>query len=243
MAAASTPAPPAAGTSADPPPAPGDPGAGPPAADIHALPGTGSKMALTIDDGTDTEVVGAYIEFIKASGIRLTFFPNGLRPSWTDHAAELRPLVDSGQVQLGNHTWSHPDLRTLTDSGIVRELTTNEQFLNNTYGVTAKPFVRPPYGFHNPRVDAAAASIGYTTMVLWYGSLGDSAVLTPDVVLQQAQQWFGAQRIVIGHANHPAVTQIYPQLLELIRERSLRTVTLDDAFYGAAGRGRTLYPH
>jgi hypothetical protein len=65
---------------------------------------------------------------------------------------------------------------------------------------------------------------------MWYGSLGDSSVLTPAQVLAAAQQWFAVGRIVIGHANHPAVTHVYPQLVELIRERALQTVTLRDVF-------------
>jgi len=35
---------------------------------------------------------------------------------------------------------------------------------------------------------------------------------------------------VIGHLNHPPVTEVYDQLLDVIRSRKLRTVTLDDVF-------------
>ncbi|MGV9859820.1 hypothetical protein ACWDTD_14370 [Gordonia sp. NPDC003425] len=37
-----------------------------------------------------------------------------------------------------------------------------------------------------------------------------------------------AQAVVIGHANHPAVMHLYPQLAEIIRQRNLTMVTLDD---------------
>jgi len=36
--------------------------------------------------------------------------------------------------------------------------------------------------------------------------------------------------VVIGHLNHPAVTSIYHQLLDIIVSRGLRTVTLNDVF-------------
>ena len=36
--------------------------------------------------------------------------------------------------------------------------------------------------------------------------------------------------IVIGHLNHEPVTHVYDRLVELIRERRLRTVTLRDVF-------------
>jgi hypothetical protein len=66
--------------------------------------------------------------------------------------------------------------------------------------------------------------------VMWWGSLGDSAVLTAEQVLAQARKWFLAERLIIGHANHPAVTHIYPEMLQLIRSRNLQTVTLRDVF-------------
>src|SRR5688572_1284283 len=49
----------------------------PPVGVVHALPGAGSSLALTIDDGTNTEVVAAFIAFAVQTGTRLTFFPNG----------------------------------------------------------------------------------------------------------------------------------------------------------------------
>ena len=45
-----------------------------------------------------------------------------------------------------------------------------------------------------------------------------------------ARQWFTAQTIVVGHANHPTVTTVYGDLLALIAERGLRTVTLADVW-------------
>lgn len=202
----------------------------PPGDFIEALPGQGTNIALTVDDGTNSAVVGAYLDFIRASGVRLTFFPNGSNPSWTEHAATLRPLIESGQVQIGNHTWSHPDLTRLSDLDVADEISRNESFFVNTFGVSGRPFLRPPYGAHNDRVDRIAADLGYPTIVMWWGSLGDSSVLTADQIMANAREWFLPQRIVIGHANHPGVTETFDQMLALLRERNLRTVTLNDVF-------------
>jgi len=151
-------------------------------------------------------------------------------PSWTTHAARLRPLVTSGQIQLGNHTWSHPDLRSLTDAGVRDQLQRNEDFIQTTFGVSGAPFYRPPFGFLNARVIASAAAIGYTAPTLWYGSLADSAVLASSVIVTNAAQWFAAGRIVIAHANHPGVIAAMPRLVALLNKRGLRTVTLKDVF-------------
>lgn len=197
---------------------------------LTRLPGPGDRLALTLDDGVSTEVVRAYTQFAKDTGIRLTYFVNGTYPSWTDNLALLRPLVDSGQIQLGNHTWSHPDLTTVSAGRIADELTRNDIFLKNTYGVDAAPYFRPPYGKHNASVDSVAADLGYTAVTLWSGSLADSTVITEDYIVKMANQYFTPGSIVIGHLNHLPVTHVYPQLVDIIGSRNLRTVTLDDVF-------------
>ena len=175
----------------------------PPVGVVSGLPGTGADLALTIDDGTSTEVVAAFAAFAKDSGVHLTFFPNGCYRSWTENAAVLRPLLDAGQVAFGNHTWSHPDLTTLGDQQVAEEITRNQAFLRNTFGVRDTPFLRPPYGARNERVDRIAADLGHPTIALWNGTLEDARILTAGELLAAAGQWFNAGRIVVGHANHP----------------------------------------
>jgi peptidoglycan/xylan/chitin deacetylase (PgdA/CDA1 family) len=201
----------------------------PPTGVISGLPGQGAALALTIDDGTNSEVVAAFVALAIRTGTRLTFFPNGRYRSWQDNAPALRPLVDSGQVALGNHTWSHPDVTTLDDRTLTEEIRRNKQFLWSTFAVDT-PFFRPPYGTHNPRTDARAADLGHPTIALWNGTLGDFTVITPAQLMAGARRWFTAQRIVIGHANHRPVTTVLGELVDLIAERNLHTVTLADVW-------------
>jgi peptidoglycan/xylan/chitin deacetylase (PgdA/CDA1 family) len=205
---------------------------------VTGLPGKGSNVALTIDDGADPDVVAAYCRLAAATGMRLTFFVTGQYPSWTRHKDLLRPLVDSGQVQLGNHTWTHAALTKLSAPAFTDEISRCEKLLTNVFGVTGKPFYRPPYGYYDAAVQRACADLGYSTTVMWYGSFGDSGLLTEVQLMTLARQWLQPQAVVIGHANHPTVTRLYGQIVELIRSRSLQTVTLDDAFYGPGGRKR-----
>ncbi|WP_281267655.1 polysaccharide deacetylase family protein [Curtobacterium sp. 9128] len=201
-----------------------------PAGTITGLPEGTPGIAWTVDDGASSEVVEAYARFAAETGTRLTFFVNGVRPAWTEHADLLRPLVTSGQVQLGNHTWDHPALTKLSDQGIIDQLTRNHDFIQDTYGVDAKPYFRPPFGYHDARVDAAAARAGYTTPLLWYGSLADSGDITSDQIVGFAEQWFQPAHIVIGHANFRGTIGALPRLHALLQERKLSTFTLDDVF-------------
>lgn len=197
---------------------------------LSSLPGSGDMLALTVDDGVNSEVVRLYTQFAKETGIRLTFFVNGVYDSWRDNAGLLRPLVDSGQIQLGNHTWSHQDLTTLDSSQIAEQLSRNHRFLRDTYGVEATPYFRPPYGNHNDAVDAVAADLGYRTPTLWSGSLADSSLVTEDFITSMADKYFQPQNIVIGHLNYLPVTHVFGALADVIRARNLRTVTLNDVF-------------
>ncbi|WP_433196717.1 polysaccharide deacetylase family protein [Nocardia sp. CA-107356] len=199
-----------------------------PAQTITALPGAGTSMALTVDDGASPEVVGAYIKFARDTGARFTFFVTAYYDSWTIHRDALRPLVDSGQIQLGNHTWDHADLTKQSASGVAAQLARAKSYLWNNFGVDGTPYYRPPFGRHNGTVDKVAADLGYPVPTMWYGSLSDSGVITEDYLLECARKYFNPQTIIIGHANAPAVTHVYGQLVDIIKERNLSMVTLND---------------
>ena len=99
--------------------------ADPPVGAVSGLPGTPRALALTVDDGTSTEVVAAFAAFAKDSGVRMTFFPNGCYRSWRENAPALRPpygardeRIDRIAADLGHPTiamWNG----TLDDSRVL----------------------------------------------------------------------------------------------------------------------------
>ena len=195
------------------------------------LPGEGKYIAWTVDDGADPEVVRAYAEFSRRTGTRLTFFINGQYPAFRQHRDLLLPLVKSGQLQIANHTYSHAALTSLTDEQIVHELTRNDEEIVRLFGVSSKPYFRPPYGYYDARVLAAAASCGFTRPVLWYGSLADSSNISSAEVYAYAEKYALAQHIVIGHLNYRGVVSELDRIRALLDRRGLKTVTIRD-YYG-----------
>ena len=195
------------------------------------LPGEGKYIAWTVDDGADPEVVRAYAEFAHRTGTRLTFFINGQYPAFRQHRDLLLPLVKSGQLQIANHTYSHAALTSLTDEQIVRELTRNDEEIVRLFGVSSKPYFRPPYGYYDERVLAAAASCGFTRPVLWYGSMADSSNISSAEVYAYAEKYALAQHIVIGHLNYRGVVSELDRIRALLDRRGLTTVTIRD-YYG-----------
>lgn len=197
---------------------------------LFRLPGDSKAIALTVDDGTSSAVIEGYAKLARDTGLRLTFFCNGVNSGWTTHADLLRPLHDDNQIFIANHTWSHPNLLRLSSAEVADQVRRNEAFLKNTYGTLGRPFLRPPYGFHNRRLDAQLADLGYPAVTMWLGSLGDSTVQAPAAIVANAKQWFLPDHIVIGHANHLPVTTVYGQLVEIIRARGLHPVHLGDIY-------------
>jgi peptidoglycan-N-acetylglucosamine deacetylase len=197
---------------------------------LTRLPADGNRIALTVDDGASTPVVGAFAQFARDSGTRLTFFVNGANASWSVNAPALRPLVDSGQVQMANHTWSHPRLNRIGLGAVADQIRRNADFLRNTYGADGSPFFRPPYGVHNADIDRVAADQGFTSITMWSADIGDSAPETESSLMARATKSFQPGQIVLMHANLPTITRCYGQLLDLIASRGLQTVTLNEVF-------------
>ncbi|NKQ52663.1 polysaccharide deacetylase family protein [Amycolatopsis sp. K13G38] len=194
-------------------------------------PATGNKIVLTVDDGYSNEVVAGYVAFAQRTGIHLTFSPNGLYAhAWAPHAATVKPLIEAGQIQIINHTFSHHDLRPMTDAQIRAELNRNDDWVNATFGTRTTPYYRPPFGFHNTHIDGVAGELGYRNTVMWNGSYGDSKLLTPDYLMSQARKYLRPGAIVLGHANHPTILGLFDQIADLIKQRGLTPVTLKEMF-------------
>jgi peptidoglycan-N-acetylglucosamine deacetylase len=198
------------------------------------------QVAITIDDGYCAECARAYARLAEATGIHITFNPNGCYSEiWNPLAKTLKPLIEAGQVQIGNHTFNHWWLTDLSDAGIIAQLEQNEEWIEQTYGITARPWWRPPYGAYDDRTNELAASIGYTNVLMWNGSFGDSTVISRRAIMELAREYLQPGVVMLGHANHPTVTHLFRQIGEIIDHRHLRPVTLDEMFGTSRSTGRS----
>jgi peptidoglycan/xylan/chitin deacetylase (PgdA/CDA1 family) len=72
---------------------------------------------------------------------------------------------------IGNHTWTHPCLRTLTDDWIRTELRRTTAAMTGA-GAPTPVLCRPPYGETDARIDGLAREQGMT-QVQWDVMSGD----------------------------------------------------------------------
>ncbi|WP_315285649.1 polysaccharide deacetylase family protein [Rothia mucilaginosa] len=199
----------------------------------NSLIGDGKYVAWTVDDGASPEAIRGYAEFSKRTNTRLTFFINASYTGFKEHVSLLRPLVQSGQIQVANHTYSHPDLTTLDAEGVKEELQRNEDEIMSMFGVSSKPYFRPPYGRYNDAVLKAAGEIGFTRPVMWNGTTGDEAKTSSRVIYMRCIRYMLPQQIVLGHLNYETIIPILDKVKGLIDDRGLTAVTVRD-YYGDA---------
>ncbi len=185
-------------------------------------------FALTFDDGTCSACAAEIVGAVQQSGVHATFSPNGyMGPSvWDAQSEAMAAMVATGQVSICNHTWDHKDLTKLKAGQIETELLRNDEWIHERFGTSSRPFYRPPYGFHDLRVDDIAGNIGFTKVIMWNGTFGDSIVHPPAFILQQLQKYLKPGTIMLGHANHPATASVIDQIIAQVNQSGLRPVTL-----------------
>jgi len=190
------------------------------------------RWAWTIDDGVSTKSIATYVDHaLRNPDIKYTYFVTSMYASWKQNAHGLRELIHNGQVQLANHTHTHKDLRTLTSHGVQKQLLDCKHFLEDEFGVDGGTFWRPPYGYWNSNVLSAAAEAGFTSPMMWLGEFGtDDYRVQPSTIMSNIHRWVQNGRIVIDHANNTVAANHFGPILDSIRAKKLKMVTLAEAF-------------
>ncbi|WP_294330139.1 glycosyltransferase [uncultured Sphingomonas sp.] len=187
-------------------------------------------IALTFDDGPDPDYTPRILDILKAEHVPATFFiigENGLQ-----HPLLLRRLVAEGH-ELGNHTYTHPNLATTSAASTALELNATQRLVQAYTGRGMRLFRAPYFGDAEPttpdELDPAvvAQKQGYTVVGLhvdpddWkrpgvdaivQGVLDDIATAAPDK----------STNIVLLHdggGNREQTIQALPRIIHELRAR------------------------
>jgi peptidoglycan/xylan/chitin deacetylase (PgdA/CDA1 family) len=109
---------------------------------------------LTFDDGPSSTYTPRVLAVLRKYGVHAVFFEVGQNVSWY-------PSITRSLRTYGNHTWSHPDLTTLSTSSVTWQLNRMESAL----GYRPR-CVRPPNGATNSRIATIIANRGQR-QILW----------------------------------------------------------------------------
>jgi peptidoglycan/xylan/chitin deacetylase (PgdA/CDA1 family) len=179
---------------------------------------TSRYVALTFDDGPGS-TTQSVVRTLRRYHARATFFVLGKNVA--GRGGLIRQEKAVGEV--GNHSWSHPDLSKYSAAGVAEQLSSTQQAIRKA-GAPRPTVFRPPYGARNATVDAQARAYGLTE-ILWsidsYDSRGYSTANIAHTVLKLVQP--GA--VVLMHDVLPATARALPRIL---KARKFQLVTVSE---------------
>ncbi|MDR3749823.1 MAG: glycosyltransferase [Acidobacteriota bacterium] len=100
-----------------------------------------NKIALTFDDGPDPEWTPKILDILKEKNVRATFFLIGVE---AEKYPSITKRVYGEGHEIGNHTFTHPDISNISKRYFEVELNLTERFFEGKLGVKPVLF-RPPY--------------------------------------------------------------------------------------------------
>ncbi|WP_418275479.1 polysaccharide deacetylase family protein [Isoptericola jiangsuensis] len=177
-------------------------------------------IALTFDDGP-----GPYTEKLlselEEKDVKVTFFVVGsnaaTRPDLV--AAE----VDAGHV-VGNHSWDHPQLTTLSDEQIEHEVGRTDHAIEKAADVRPT-LMRPPYGATDDTVAEILADRG-EAQILWNVDTEDWKNRDADITTQRALDGAASGAIILMHDIHPTTVDAVPGIIDQLQEDGYTLVTV-----------------
>jgi peptidoglycan-N-acetylglucosamine deacetylase len=200
---------------------------------IWQLPMAEPTVAVSFDDGPDPRYTPKVLDVLKRRGVPATFFTIGI------HADAYPDLVrrarDEGH-EIGNHTWSHPDLSQVTQREADWQLSRTHDLLGKVVGQSPTLF-RPPYGKLDCVGLLAAAARGYR-VTLWSETLRgahagqDAAATVRDI---------GNGGIVLMHDSGPAASMalvgVLDSFLVRLQRRGFTFATVSELIRPSPGPG------
>lgn len=177
------------------------------------------EVALTFDDGPYGESTEKILDALAEHGVQATFFVTGIH---VESRPELirRMLLDGHEV--GNHTYSHPRLPTLTLAQARDELEKCEQAFVAATG-SHMNLMRPPGMRYNDDVLRLAQDLGYAT-IHWNVAAGDYVPMDPDAIVGRIMREVNNGSVILLH-DSPDTAAALPEILRRLTEQGYRFVT------------------
>ncbi|QHU90776.1 polysaccharide deacetylase family protein [Candidatus Saccharibacteria bacterium oral taxon 488] len=192
----------------------------------------GKVIALTFDDGPGP-YTAQLLDILNQHGTKATFFLIGSKVS--AQADVLRRMHAHGH-QLGNHSWSHPELPKLPVNQIASEIDRTNDAIKQATGVTPT-VMRPPYGAVNGVVLEQLRLHGMSS-ILWSVDTRDWADRNSDIVCSRAVAGAHPGAIILMHDIHQTSVNAVPCILSALKQQGYSFVTVQGLLGNmAAGAG------
>lgn len=177
-------------------------------------------LALTFDDGPKAGNTERIVEALKKTNSRATFFVVG---QMVELHPELVQLAYDAGCQIGNHTYSHLDLKKLSPDDVKSQIYKTS---NLVYNITGEYTMagRPPYGSINDTVRE-------TISIPWFNWNIDTldwkyrdAAYVKKYVLENASDG----SVILMHDLHSTTADAMVETIPELVNRGYQLVTMDE---------------
>jgi cellulose synthase/poly-beta-1,6-N-acetylglucosamine synthase-like glycosyltransferase/peptidoglycan/xylan/chitin deacetylase (PgdA/CDA1 family)/spore germination protein YaaH len=203
-----------------------------------------NTVALSFDDGPDPLWTPKVLDILKQKNVKGTFLMIGEEAQ--ENVSLMKRVLAEGH-EIGNHTWTHPDISEISTGQLQLQLNLTERLFGSKLGV--KPlYFRPPYSIdQEPETNDQAApalmiqKLGYTIIgnKIDTGDWDERQAKTPqsilDDVLGQLQQMktkpqFRGSIILMhdGGGNRSMTVATLPVLIDGLRAHGYRFEQVSD---------------
>lgn len=185
--------------------------------------GTKKYAALTFDDGP-SPTSPQLIKLLKAEGISATWFDIGNNAN--TYPDDLKAQAAYGPI--GNHTWNHANLTTLSTADIKTELSDTQDVIRTSTGQDWK-MMRPPYGARDAQTERVIRKLGYAEM-LWSADSQDGLGKPAATIAQNAVDGLGPGSVILFHdgTNPATIEALKKTIIPAVRKSGLTMVTLPE---------------
>ena len=190
------------------------------------------QCAITFDDGPNGDYTLQILDILAQHSIKATFFfPGKNIERLPDIAVKVR---DSGHA-IGNHTYSHPHLNSLTKEEIILEIEKSEEIFKSILDIKPSYF-RPPYGEYNIVSEDIIKNRGYE-LILWDMDCyprdwqNPTSETITDISTKKAKDGsiilLHDGRNIKADANRKNTVEALPHMITILRNKGFDIVSLD----------------
>jgi peptidoglycan-N-acetylglucosamine deacetylase len=191
-----------------------------------------SQMALTFDDGPNDPHTLRLLDVLAAHQAKATFFLIG---KYVRQRPEIARAILAAGHEIGNHTYSHPNLIFASAGRLRQELEDCGKALEDTLASPVRLF-RPPFGGRRPNVLRTARALGLVP-IMWSVTAYDWSAKSPETIINHVVQQVDSRRtpqseIVLLHdgghlafgADRAHTVEATRRLLERYRSKQFVTI-------------------
>jgi peptidoglycan/xylan/chitin deacetylase (PgdA/CDA1 family) len=184
----------------------------------------GQYIAMTFDDGPHKTNTPRLLDMLKERHIHATFFLVG--ENVVDNQEIVKRILAEGH-EIGNHSWSHPQLSAMSDAKVRDELQKTQDAIKKACGMTPT-LLRPPYGAFTARQRNWAHGEWGFTCILWDVDPQDWKYRNAEHVKREILKAAVSGSIVLSHDIHKTTVDAMPEVLDTLRDRGFKFVTVSE---------------